>query len=168
MIRIHHRAVAAPIRSGWRRPSRFGAGGGDLWDGEDPNPGSGIYFVRNGGAAWRITARAVAGPATGDDRAHRIRTSNTRTPNCRRWTCSGNGEKLLVVGTQLGDGFRGYVYRPAKNRIALEHTGMVLPPISIEERLLDLDGDGQWEYVRSGGESLIAKVAKLIAVGDKP
>ena len=74
----------------------------------------------------------------------------------------GNGERVLVVGTQRDDYFRGHVYRPAKDRIALEHAGMTLPPISIEERLLDLDGDGSWEYVRSGGESLIARYAKLM------
>ena len=45
---------------------------------------------------------------------------------------------------------------------------MTLPPISIEERLLDLDGDGQWEYVRSGGESLIAKYAKLSVMKRDP
>ncbi len=60
-----------------------------------------------------------------------------------------------------------YVDRPAKNRIALEYTGMVLPPISIEERLLDLDGDGKWEYIRSGGDSLIAKYSKLIIKEDR-
>jgi hypothetical protein len=75
---------------------------------------------------------------------------------------------LLVVGTQVDDNFRGYVYRPVKDRIALEHTGTILPPVSIEERLLDLDGDGQWEYLRSGGESLIAKYGKVIVTEGIP
>ena len=89
--------------------------------------------------------------AQGEDEAARIGSV------CR------NGERVVTIGTQQGDNFRTYVYRPAKDRIALEHTGVVLPPISIEERLLDLDNDGNWEYVRSGGESLIAKFAELIS-----
>ena len=47
-----------------------------------------------------------------------------------------------------------------------EHTGLVLPPISTEERLLDLDGDGDLEYIRGGGESLIAKYARILWTRD--
>jgi hypothetical protein len=49
-----------------------------------------------------------------------------------------------------------------KGRIALEHTGMTLPRLNLHERLLDLDGDGKWEYVQSGGESLIGAYSKVI------
>jgi hypothetical protein len=38
----------------------------------------------------------------------------------------------------------------------------VLPGFNIEEHLLDLDGDGNWEYVKSGSESLIGSYADVL------
>ena len=158
-IRAHHRAVAAPL-------DLDGDGRLDLvltgatYGANDPNPGSGIYFVRNEGEASDhapivspLKSFETIGHTHPDFKHHHGQLQSTYLP--------GNNERVVIVSTQLGDNFQGYVYRPAKNRIALEHTGLVLPPISIEERLLDLDGDGDLEFVRSGGESLIAKYAHV-------
>ena len=159
VIRIHHRVVAAPIDlDGDGRLDLVLAGA--TYGRGDPNPGSGIYYVRNEGTLADHTP--MLSPV------ERLETIGHAHPDfinlhaqLQALDLMGNGERLLVVGTQQGDNFRSYVYRPAKNRIALEHTGMVLPPISIDERLLDLDGDGKLEYIRSGGESLIAKYGRL-------
>lgn len=160
VIRIHHRVVAAPIDLDGDDRSDLVLAGATYGYG-DPSPGSGIYYVLNQGVLEDQTP--VLSPA------QRLETIGHIHPDFRNLHAQlqaldllANGERLLVAGTQQGDNFRSYVYRPAKNKIALEHTGMILPAISIEERLLDLDGDGDWEYVRSGGESLIAKYARVI------
>ena len=159
MIRIHHRVVAASIDLDNDGRLDLVLAGATYGRG-DPNPGSGIYYVRNEGTLADHTP--MLSPV------ERLETIGHAHPDflnlhaqLQALDLMGNGERLLVVGTQQGDNFRSYVYRPARNLIAVEHTGMILPPISIEERLLDLDGDGQWEYIRSGGESLIAKYARL-------
>jgi hypothetical protein len=45
---------------------------------------------------------------------------------------------------------------------------IVLPVISMKERLLDLDGDSQREYLRSGRESLTAMYARVRVKPAKP
>ncbi|NUQ63863.1 MAG: hypothetical protein HUU20_15405 [Pirellulales bacterium] len=166
VIRVHHRAVAAPMDLDSDGRLDLVLAGATYGRG-DPRPGSGVYFVRNLGES--ADHAPVLSPL------ERLETIGHAHPDFQYGHAQlqaldllGDGEQQLIVGTQAGDQFRGYVYRPAKDRIALEHTGMVLPPISIEERLLDLDGDGHWEYVRSGGESLIAKYARTTVVGGKP
>ncbi len=160
VIRVHHRVVAAPIDLDADGRLDLVLAGATYGRG-DPSPGSGIYFTRN------IGLRADGTPVL--SQVEPLEMSGHQPPDFKGLHAQlqaldllGNGERVLVVGTQRDDYFRGHVYRPAKDRIALEHAGMTLPPISIEERLLDLDGDGSWEYVRSGGESLIARYAKLM------
>ena len=166
MIRVHHRVVAAPMDLDADGRLDLVLAGATYGRG-DPTPGSGIYFTLNLGV--RADGTPVLAPSQRlETIGHKHPDFSNRHAQLQALNLLGNGERLLVVGTQLGDGFRGYVYRPAGDRIALEHTGMILPPISIEERLLDLDGDGNWEYVRSGGESLIAEYAKLIVTKGTP
>ncbi len=159
VIRVHHRVVAAPLDlDGDGRLDLVLAGA--TYGTSDPNPGSGIYFVRNEGETKGHTP--ILSPLKPlETTGHTHPAFKHSHAQLQSLDLLGNGEKVVVVGTQLGDNFQGYVYRPSKNRIALEHTGLVLPPISIEERLLDLDGDRDWEYIRSGGESLIAKYAPV-------
>jgi len=165
VIRVHHRLVVAPLDLDADGRLDLVLAAASM--GQDPSPGSGIYFVRNIGMQTDHTP--VLSPVQPlETEGHTHPPFVNQHAQLQSLDLLGNGERLLVVGTQVGDNFRGYVYRSAKDRIALEHTGMILPPISIEERLLDLDGDGQWEYVRSGGESLIAQYGKVIAAKDIP
>ena len=159
VIRVHHRVVAAPLDlDGDGRLDLVLAGA--TYGSSDPQPGSGIYLVRNEGETNDHTP--ILSPVKPlETMGHTHPAFKHSHAQLQSLDLLGNGEKVVVVGTQLGDNFQGYVYRPAKDRIALEHTGLILPPISIEERLLDLDGDGDWEYIRSGGESLIAKYAPV-------
>lgn len=160
VIRIHHRVVAAPMDLNADGRIDLVLAGATYGTG-DPTPGSGIYYALNQGE--NVDHVPKLSPVKRlETRGHEHPDFKNLHGQLQSLDLMGNGERVVVVSTQQGDNFRGYVYRPAKDGIALEHTGQVLPPISIEERLLDLDGDGQWEYIRSGGESLIAKYAKLI------
>ncbi|MFN0052271.1 MAG: hypothetical protein ACKV0T_08765 [Planctomycetales bacterium] len=165
VIRVHHRVVAAPLDlDGDGRLDLVLAGA--TYGANDPRPGSGIYFVRNLGEAADHTP--ILSPVTPlETIGHTHPHFKHAHAQLQSLDLLRTGERVVVVGTQLGDNFQSYVYRPAKDRIALEYTGLVLPPISIEERLLDLDGDGACEYIRSGGESLIAKYAR-VAIAPAP
>ncbi len=159
VIRIHHRVVAAPLEMNHDGKLDLVLAGATYGTG-DPNPGSGIYYVLNSGEASDhspilspVQAIETIGHTHPEFRHLHAQLQSLQLP--------GETERIVVVGTQSGDNFQSYAYRPAADRIALEHTGLVFPPISIEERLLDLDQDGSLEYVRSGGESLIAKYAPV-------
>lgn len=165
VIRIHHRVVAAPIDLDADGRLDLVLAGATYGTG-DPTPGSGIYYSLNQGENADHAPKLTPVKRL-DTRGHEHPDFKNLHGQLQSLDLMGNGERVVVVSTQQGDNFRGYVYRPAKDGIALEHTGQVLPPISIEERLLDLDGDGQWEYIRSGGESLIAKYAKLMITRKK-
>ncbi|HEY0983818.1 hypothetical protein [Schlesneria sp.] len=159
VIRLHHRVVAAPVDlNGDGRLDLVLAGA--TYGSGDPRPGSGIYCVLNEGELEDQSP--VLSPAQVIETVGHVHPDfKMHHGQVQSLDLFGTGEKLVVVSTQIGDDFRGYVYRPSKDRIALEHTGVILPPISIEERLLDLKGDGKWQYVRSGGESLIAKYSTV-------
>jgi hypothetical protein len=160
VIRVHHRVVAAPLDLDADGRLDLVLAGATYGTG-DPTPGSGIYFSLNQGEN-ADHAPKLSPVKRLDTRGHEHPDFKNLHGQLQSLDLMGNGERVVVISTQQGDNFHGYVYRPAKDGIALEHTGHVLPPISIEERLLDLDSDGNWEYIRSGGESLIAKYAKVI------
>jgi hypothetical protein len=160
VIRIHHRVIAAPLDLNADGHLDLVLAGATYGAG-DPHPGSGIVYVLNRGEQADHTP--ILSPAVPlATRGHTHPDFTNLHGQVQSLDLHNNGERVVVISTQQEDNFRGYVYRTANDGIALEHTGDVLPPISIEERLLDLDADGQWEYIRSGGESLIAKYAKLI------
>ncbi len=159
VIRVHHRVVAAPADLDHDGRLDLVLAGATYGRG-DPKPGSGIYYVLNRGEA--ADHSPILSPVTRLETVGHVHPDFTYLhAQLQSLDLLGNGDPLVLVGTQQGDNFRTYVYRPSKNRVALEHTGTVLPPISIEERLLDLNGDGQWEYIRSGGESLIPTYGRL-------
>ena len=167
LSRCAHRVAAAPIdldRDG-RLDLVLAGASYQMGIERDPNPGGGMYYALNRGFQPDGTPLLdPVHPLKTIGHAHRF-SLNTHA-QLQSLDLLGNGERLLVIATQ-DDGFRGYVYRPAQGRLAVEFTGMTLPGLSIEERLLDLDGDGRWEYVRSGGETLITTYARVIIPGGR-
>lgn len=167
VIRVHNRVAAAPIdvdRDGSMDLILAGASY-QMGIERDPNPGGGIYYALNRG--FQPDGTPLLDPARPlETIGHAHQFSLNTHAQLQSLDLLGNGECLLVIATQ-DDGFRGYVYRPAQGRLAVEFTGMTLPGLSIEERLLDLDGDGDWEFVRSGGETLITTYAPVIPPGEQ-
>ena len=167
VIRVHNRVAAAPLdvdRDG-RLDLVLAGASYQMGIERDPSPGGGIYYARNRGCQPDGTPLLdPVRPLQTIGHAHRF-ALNTHA-QLQSLDLLGNGERLLVIATQ-DEGFRGYVYRPADGPLAIGFTGMTLPCLSIEERLLDLDADGRWEYVRSGGETLITTYARVITPGEQ-
>jgi hypothetical protein len=163
VIQVHNRVAAAPLDlDGDCRLDLVLAGASyQMGIERDPKPGTGIYYALNRGC--QPDGTPLLDPIRPLEIIGRTpRLSLNTHAQLQSLDLLGNGERLLVIATQDDDWFRGHVYRPAKGRLAVEYTGLTLPNLSIEERLLDLDGDGKWEYVRSGGETLITTYASVI------
>lgn len=171
VIRIHSRVVAAPLDlDGDGRLDLVLAGATyQLGAKTDPHPGGGLYYALNRGLdseGWPILDPPQ--PLATIGHTHTI--ERNRMVQLQTLDLLGKGERLLIVATQDNWCSPAYVYRPAKGRIALDWTGIEVPLLSIQHRLLDLDGDGRWEFVKSGGESLIgtyAPVSIVPAAGDQ-
>ena len=73
----------------------------------------------------------------------------------------GDGITEVIVSLP-SDGFVGRVCKPDARGDGLVYTGSYLPRLRLQERILDIDGDGKLEYVFSGGETGLGYYAKLI------
>ena len=161
VIKVHNRAVAAPIDldGDGRFDLVLGGASYQLGIDADPNPGGGVYYSTNRGLG--PDGLPVLDPIRPIDMIGLTLDFHiNQHVQLQSLDLLGNGERLLIVATQENSFQPVYVFRPSRGRIAIEYTGITLPILSIEERLLDLDGDGKWEYLRSGGEMLIGSYAK--------
>jgi hypothetical protein len=70
-----------------------------------------------------------------------------------------DGEKEIIISVQA-DGLEGRVCKPSKERVGLEYTGTALPRF-VEEWILDVDDDGEWELVFAGGENGLGYYRKI-------
>ncbi len=61
------------------------------------------------------------------------------------------------------DKYRGYLFKAAKGavRLVYTYTGKYLLRLTIEEWLLDIDGNGQLDMVFDGGENGVGYYRKL-------
>ncbi|MEX0643071.1 MAG: hypothetical protein WD468_10245, partial [Pirellulales bacterium] len=165
VIKVHNRVVAGPIdlNGDGRLDLVLGGISYQLGVHTDPTPGGGVYYALNRGVDAKgapILDPVLPLEMVGHEHSKDI----NQHFQVQVLDLMGNGKPVVVVAS-LKHGpsaMRGHVYRPAEDRIALEPTGLVLPTINIEERLLDLDGDGIWEYVKSGSESLIGSYQKVL------
>jgi hypothetical protein len=69
-------------------------------------------------------------------------------------------EKEVIVSLQDA-GWDGRIYRKIKGKTGLQYTGSKVPVIPINEQVLDLYGDGNYELVRPGGERGVGDFRKL-------
>jgi hypothetical protein len=161
-IKVHNRVAVAPLDLDGDGRLDLVLAGATYQNGSktDPTPGAGVYYslVRGLGANGLPLLEPVQ-PLETVGHVHALQIN--QHAQLQALDLYGTGERVVVVATQE-DGFRGHVYRPATGRIALEATGTVLPRLAPEARILDIDGDGLWEYVDSGSETQIGSCAKLV------
>lgn len=124
------------------------------------SPGGGVYYALNRGAD--LKGVPILDPVRP---LEMVGFEHSKSVNMHYQTQTldlmGDGKPVVNIASQKGK-MAGHAYRPATNRIALEPTGLVLREFSIEERLLDLDNDGRYEYVRSGSEMLIGTYSNVL------
>jgi hypothetical protein len=121
---------------------------------EEPVPGGGVFRIMNFGEGPDGVPRLgemTPLPLSGIDVPFRI---NTHVQLFAA-DLDGDGRKEIVIASQE-DGFKGRIFRVDRENARLAYTGETMAPISIEENLLDLDGDGSFEWVFGGGESGVA------------
>lgn len=71
-----------------------------------------------------------------------------------------DGEKEIIIANQ-DDGFKGRIFKACKDGIAIKYTGSYIEKITIEEILIDIDGDVKPELLFGGGEIGVAYYCKL-------
>ena len=163
VIKIHNRVVAAPLdlNHDGRQDLVLAGASYQLGAEQDPNPGCGIYYALNLGVDSNgapILSESRPLPITG----HTYPSFTKRHAAMQSLDLLGNGQRVLCIGIQTDNNFRGHVYRPDSKRPGIVHTGITLPALAIEQHLLDLDNDGQWEFIRSGGESLQTNFSRVM------
>jgi hypothetical protein len=71
-----------------------------------------------------------------------------------------DGREEVIIGLQ-DPGWDGRIFHKVKGKIALEYTGMRVPVKPINEHLLDIDGDSNYELVSPGGERGVGYYKRL-------
>ncbi len=159
-IKIHNRAVAASIdlNEDGREDLLIGGISYQLGIKSDPHPGGGVYYMINqGNDSKGLPILSPPQPIElGPDFKPRI---NSHI-GLQVLDIDHDNKKEVIVSLQE-PGWNGRIYRKIKGKIALLYTGLIVPVVPINEQILDLDGDGQYELVRPGGESGIGDFREL-------
>jgi hypothetical protein len=160
VIKIHNRAVAASmdLNEDGREDLLVGGISYQLGIQSDPHPGGGVYYMINQGIDSKgLPILSAPQPVDlGPDFKPRI---NSHI-GLQALDIDHDNEKDLIVSLQEA-GWNGRIYRKVKGKIAFQYTGLVAPVIPINEQILDLDGDGQYELVRPGGETGVGDFREL-------
>jgi len=160
VIRIHNRAVAASIdlNEDGREDLLVGGISYQLGIKSDPHPGGGVYYMINlGNDSKGVPILSPPQPLDlGPDFKPRI---NSHI-GLQVLDIDNDNEKEVIVSLQE-PGWNGRIYHKLKGKIGLYYMGSRVPVIPINEQILDLDGDGQYELVRPGGEAGVGYFRKL-------
>ena len=160
VIRIHNRAVAASIdlNEDGREDLLVGGISYQLGIQSDPRPGGGVYYMINQGNDSK--GLPVLSPPRPLDLEPDFKPRMNSHIGLQVLDIDHDNEKEIIVSLQK-PGWNGRIYRKIKEKIAFQYTGLRAPVIPIEEQILDLDGDGQYELVRPGGETGVGDFRKL-------
>jgi hypothetical protein len=116
----------------------------------DPDPGGGIYYIINKGRDENGTP-VLSVPRPLKILGYDLHIRLNSHLHLQAIDLDKDGEKEIIISNQ-GDGFKGLIFKLSKNELALEYTGRYIETVSIEENLIDIDGDGYPELVFGGGE----------------
>jgi len=123
------------------------------------NPGGGIYYLIHRGLDEDGLPMLESPKPLEIDGAELSLPINTHV-QIQAVDLDKDGEKEVVIAIQESE-WKGRVFEPLEDRAGLEYTGKVLPRLCIEERILDIDDDGELEYVFSGGEQGVGYCQKI-------
>jgi hypothetical protein len=152
VIKVHNRVCAAGIDLNGDGLEDLVLGGVtyQLGTETDPDPGGGVYYTIHQGLdddGLPILEPVKALEIDGSE----VHTPTNTHVQMQAVDLDKDGEKEVVIATDKDD-WKGHIFRPLSGRIGLQSTGQALPRLFCEERILDVDDDGQLEYVFSGGE----------------
>jgi len=160
LIKIHNRVSAAALDTDGSGLEDLFVGGATYQLGAvtDPNPGGGVYLIRNRGVdktglpilepPLPIDSEGDALPVIGLDSKGRISNSSVILQTV---DVNGDGEKELLLSLKE-EQFLPRVYLFDRPRATLVFTGTRLPFRFHRHALLDIDDDGELEYVFAGNE----------------
>ena len=159
-IKIHNRAVAASIdlNEDGREDLLVGGISYQLGIQSDPHPGGGVYYMLNQGNDSK--GLPVLSPPQPIDLGEEFKPRINSHIGLQVLDIDHDNEKEIIVSLQE-PGWNGRIYHKIKGKIAFQFTGWVAPVTPINEQILDLDGDGQYEIVRPGDEVGVGDFRKL-------
>jgi hypothetical protein len=160
VIRIHNRAVAASIdlNEDGREDLLVGGISYQLGIQSDPHPGGGVYYIINQGSDSK--GLPILSPPQPIDLGPDFKPKINSHIGLQVLDIDHDNEKEIIVSLQE-PGWNGRIYRKIKGKISFQYTGLRAPVIPINEQILDLDGDGQYELVRPGGETGVGDFREL-------
>jgi hypothetical protein len=160
VIKIHNRAVAAGIdlNEDGREDLLVGGISYQLGIKSDPHPGGGVYYMINMGNDPK--GMPVLSPPQPLDLGPDFKPRINSHIGLQVLDIDNDDEKEVIVSLQDA-GWDGRIYRKIKGKTGLQYTGSKVPVIPINEQVLDLYGDGNYELVRPGGERGVGDFRKL-------
>jgi hypothetical protein len=161
-IKIHNRARACGIDMNSDGVEDLLVGGITYQNGTktDPEPGAEFYCYLNKGLDEQgIPVLEPVRPL--DIRGHHFSFRLNSHLHIQTIDIDKDGKKEAILSSQM-ENFKGCIFRPAEDAVALEYTGMFIENFTIHEYLLDLDGDSEPELVFAGGETGVGVYQKMI------
>lgn len=160
IIKIHNRAVAASmdLNGDGRKDLVVGGISYQLGVKSDPHPGGGVYYMLNEGIDSE--GLPVLSPPKTLDLGIDFKPRMNSHIGLQVLDLDHDGEEEVIISLQ-DPGWNGRIFHKVKGRIALEYTRMRVPVIPINEQVLDIDGDQQYELISPGGERGVGYYHKL-------
>lgn len=160
IIKIHNRAVAAglDLNDDGREDLLVGGISYQLGIKTDPQPGGGVYYMLNlGNDAQGVPILTPPQPL---DLGSEFKPRMNSHVGLQVLDIDHDNQKEIIVSLQ-DPGWDGRIYRKQHGRIGVYYTGFKVPVHPINEQILDIDGDGNYELVWPGGETGVGNFKRL-------
>ena len=161
VIKIHNRACAAGIDLNGNGTEDLVVGGVTYQLGSvtDPNPGGGFYYLLHKGLDERGIPKLEKAKSL-KIRGHEFDIyTNSHVHLKALQLFEGEGRQIILAAQR--DGFKARIFKPIPGETGLEYTGRMIEKLSVEDNLVDINGDGQLEFVFGGGEEGVAYYREL-------
>ena len=161
VIKIHNRARACGIDMNMDNIEDLVVGGITYQKGfnTDPEPGAEFYcFINKGlddnGFPILVPERPL------EIIGHNFKFRLNSHVHIQTVDIDKDGKKEAILSSQE-ENFKGLVFKPAADKIALQYTGMYIDNFYVHDYLLDIDDDRELELVFAGGETGVGAYRKM-------